>query len=407
MASSSKSNSRKLIFILALLLIAGGGGWWYWKQQSATEVTYQTIPVTRGDITQAVTATGTLNPVLNVQVGSQISGNIQKLFADYNSPVKAGQVVAQIDPATYHAVVMQSEGDLASAKSQMELAQINLKRTQELRERNAIPQATLDQDVATLHQTEAAVKIKEASLARARLDFDHCTIYSPIDGIVISRSVDVGQTVAASLSAPVIFTIANDLAKLQIDSNVAEADVGNVDVNQNVDFTVDAFPNRTFHGQVNQVRNAAITVQNVVSYDTVISVANDDLKLRPGMTASASIIIAQRQGVLKLGGAAFRFRPAENEDAATKTGGEKPSFTGKRSGNKKSERRSERTVYLLRDGKPVPTQIKTGISDGVFTEILEGLNEGDQIIIGSLGGSQTAQAGAAPSNPFSGGMRMR
>ena len=406
MASGSRSNSGKLLLLLLILLAASGGGWAFWKHRNADEITYQTIAVTRGDIVQAVTATGTLNPVLNVQVGSQISGNIEKLFADYNSPVKAGQIVAQIEPSIYKAVVMQSEGDLASAKAELELAQINLKRTQELRDRNASPQATLDQAVATLHQAEAAVKVKEGALARANVDLAHCTIYSPIDGIVISRSVDVGQTVAASMSAPVLFTIANDLAKMQIDSNVAEADVGNVDVAQNVDFTVDAFPNRTFHGQIVQVRNAAVTVQNVVSYDTVIGVNNDDLKLRPGMTANASIVVAHRENVLKLGGAAFRFRLPG--DSASPTSENKPSFTGKKTGGKKPGQRVERTVYLLRDGKPVPVQIKAGISDGIFTEVLEGLNEGDQVIIGSLGGSQpNAQASAGPSNPLSGGMRMR
>jgi len=392
---------------LLLAVAACGGGWVYWKYHNAEAVAYQTTTVTRGDIIQAITATGTLNPVLNVQVGSQISGNIEKLFADYNSPVKAGQVVAQIEASTYKAVVMQSEGDLASAKAELELAQINLKRTRELRERNATPQATLDQAVATLHQAEAAVKVKDGALARARVDLERCTIYSPIDGIVISRSVDVGQTVAASLSAPIIFTIANDLTKMQIDANVAEADVGNVDVDQNADFTVDAFPSRTFHGKINQVRNAALTVQNVVSYDTVISVNNDDMKLKPGMTANASIIVAHRENVLKISGAAFRYRPPDTADANKAEGAR--SFQGKPA--KKLERRTDRTVYLLRDGKPVPVKIKTGISDGIYTEVMEGpegLNEGDLVIIASVGGSSTAQAPAA-SNPFGGGggMRMR
>ena len=403
---ATNSNFGKLFLVLVILLAAVGGGWWYWKTHTAEKITYKTTTVTRGDITQAVTATGTLNPVLNVQVGSQISGNIEKLFADYNSQVKAGQVVAQIEPSIYKAVVMQSEGDLASANAELELAQINLKRTQELRDRNAAPQATLDQAMATLHQSEAAVKVKEGSLARAKVDLAHCTIYSPIDGIVISRSVDVGQTVAASLSAPIIFTIANDLTKMQIDANVAEADVGAVDVGQNVDFTVDAFPNRTFQGKISQVRNAALTVQNVVSYDAVIDVKNDDLKLKPGMTANTSIIVARRENVLKISGGAFRFRPPEAADSQSKPESGKPSDP-KRPLGKKPDRRSERTVYLLRDGNPVPVQIKAGISDGIFTEILEGLNEGDQVIIASVGGTQSTAAPAS-SNPLGGGgMRPR
>src|SRR3954454_3367926 len=255
-----------VVVVVALLLVALLVRQWH---NGGTE-NYQIATVTRGPITQAVTATGTLNPVVNVQVGSQVSGNIAKLFADYNSQVKAGQVVAQIDPAIFQATVTQAEGDLASAKAALELARANAKRTQDLVRKQNSAQADLDQAMATLHQAEANVKIKEGALAKAKADLDHCTITSPVDGVVISRSVDVGQTVAASLQAPVIFQIANDLTKMQIDSNVAEADVGVVQVGQDVDFTVDAFPNRTFHGKVVQVRNAPITVQNVVTYDTVI-----------------------------------------------------------------------------------------------------------------------------------------
>src|SRR5213595_3952646 len=258
---------------------------------------YQTAIVTRGPITQAVTATGTLNPVVNVQVGSQVSGNISKLFADFNSQVKAGQVVAQIDPALFQATVTQ--------------AKVNAKRTEDLFARKTSSQADLDQAVANLHQAEASVKIKQGALDKAKADLEHCTITSPIDGVVISRSVDVGQTVAASLQAPVIFAIANDLTKMQIDTNVAEADVGVVKVEQNVDFTVDAFPMQTFHGKVVQVRNAPITVQNVVTYDTVIGVSNPDLKLKPGMTANVSIIVAHKDNVLQIKNAALRYRPAE------------------------------------------------------------------------------------------------
>src|SRR5213083_2794701 len=279
---------------------------------------YQTATVTRGPITQAVTATGTLNPVVNVQVGSQVSGNIAKLFADFNSQVKAGQVVAQIDPALFQATVTQAEGDLASAQAALELARVNATRTQELFARKTSSQADLDQAMANLHQAEANVKIKQGALDKAKADRDHCTITSPIDGVVISRTVDVGQTVAASLQAPVIFAIANDLTKMQIDSNVAEADVGPVSVGQDVDFTVDAFPTRTFHGKVVQVRNAPITVQNVVTYDTVIGVNNADLKLKPGMTANVSIIIAHKDDVLLIKNAAMRSCPPDATPVETR-----------------------------------------------------------------------------------------
>src|SRR5947199_8314544 len=208
---------------------------------------YQTTTITRGPLTEVVTATGTLNPVVNVQVGSQVSGNIQKLFVDFNSKVKAGDIVAQIDPVLFQATVTQAEGDLASAQAALELTKVNATRTQEYLAKKNSSQADVDQAMANLHQAEANVKIKQGALDKAKADLDHCTITSPVDGEVISRSVDVGQTVAASLQAPVIFTIANDLTKMQIDANVAEADVGVVAVNQTVDFSVDAFPNRTFH----------------------------------------------------------------------------------------------------------------------------------------------------------------
>ena len=363
--------------------------------------TYQTANVTRGPITQAVTATGTLNPVLNVQVGSQVSGNISKLFADFNSQVKAGQVVAQIDPALFQAAVTQAEGDVASAQAALELARLNAKRTQDLFTRKTSSQADLDQAMATLHQAEANVKIKQGALDKVKADLEHCTITSPIDGVVISRSVDVGQTVAASLQAPVIFQIANDLAKMQIDSNVAEADVGVVQVGQDVDFTVDAFPTQTFHGKVVQVRNAPITVQNVVTYDTVIGVSNPDLKLKPGMTANVSIVAARKDNVLQIKNAALRYRPTEA--GAAEMGSRSPSSRGGRGSGGRERTTSERTVYVLSGSQPTPAQIKTGISDGVVTEVVEGLKEGDRVVTAEM--AAKSQPASTPANPFSGGQR--
>jgi len=363
--------------------------------------TYQTANVTRGPITQAVTATGTLNPVLNVQVGSQVSGNISKLFADFNSQVKAGQVVAQIDPALFQAAVTQAEGDVASAQAALELARLNAKRTQDLFTRKTSSQADLDQAMATLHQAEANVKIKQGALDKVKADLDHCTITSPIDGVVISRSVDVGQTVAASLQAPVIFQIANDLAKMQIDSNVAEADVGVVQVGQDVDFTVDAFPTQTFHGKVVQVRNAPITVQNVVTYDTVIGVSNPDLKLKPGMTANVSIVAARKDNVLQIKNATLRYRPTEA--GAAEMGSRSPSSRGGRGSGGRERTTSERTVYVLSGSQPTPAQIKTGISDGVVTEVVEGLKEGDRVVTAEM--AAKSQPASTPANPFSGGQR--
>src|SRR6516225_2851796 len=361
----------RLVVIGGLLLIA----FVVRSLRSSGAITYQTATVTRGSITQAVTATGTLNPVVNVQVGSQVSGNISKLFVDYKSEVKAGQVVAQIDPALFQATVTQAEGDVASAQAALELARINAKRTQDLFARKTSSQADLDQAIANLHQAEANVKIKQGALDKAKADLEHCTITSPIDGVVISRSVDVGQTVAASLQAPVIFQIANDLTKMQIDSNVAEADVGVVQVGQDVDFTVDAFPNQTFHGKVVQVRNAPITVQNVVTYDTVIGVSNPDLKLKPGMTANVSIIAARKDNVLQIKNAALRYRPADalgaemgSQSLSSRSGrgaGLSAVASVKTGGRDRTS--SERTVYVLPGNQPKAVQIKTGISDGVVT----------------------------------------
>ena len=379
-----------LVAVFVTVILLGAFGLRRCNGNSTGE--YQTVIVTRGAIMQAVTATGTLNPVVNVQVGSQVSGNIQKLFVDFNSPVKAGQVVAQIDPIVFQATVAQAEGDLANARAGLELAKITAKRTQDLVAKQNSAQAELDQAMAMLHQAEANVTIKQGALDKAKADLEHCTITSPINGVIISRSVDVGQTVAASLQAPVIFTIANDLTKMQIDANVAEADIGTVEVGQKVDFTVDAFPRRTFHGRVVQVRNAPVTVQNVVTYDTVIGLTNADLKLKPGMTANVSIIGEQRDNVLKINNAALRFRMPDATLAATSAG----------KGNR-GEHKAGRTVYLLRGTNPAAVQIRTGISDGVFTEVLDGLKEGDRVVTAVSG--KTSQPAPASTNPFSGAPR--
>src|SRR5437867_8320067 len=328
MAKEGRSRRVKWLVIWAFLAVLVLGLVWYFISDHSEPPQYQTSAVTRGDMTQTVTANGTLNPVVNIQVGSQISGNIQKLFADFNSLVKSNQIVAQLDPATFQASVHQAEGDLANAKAALELAQVNARRSADLFKNNLIPQSDNDKALADLHQAEAQVKIKEAALERATVDLAHCTIYAPVDGIVISRNVDVGQTVAASMNAPTLFVIANDLSKMQIDSNVSEADVGTVEEAQNVTFTVDAFPNRTFTGKVVQIRNSPITVQNVVTYDTVIGVSNPELKLKPGMTANVSIIIAHREDALKVPNAAFRFRPPEAAEA--KSGPERKQWTGKK-----------------------------------------------------------------------------
>ncbi len=400
--ATRKPMKRSILLVIGILLVFAAV-WWF-RRGGSGDVSYRTAEVTRGAITQAVTATGTLNPVVNVQVGSQISGNVSKLYVDYNSAVKAGQVVAEIEPAIFKAAVTQAQGDLQSAQAGLELAKLSAARMEDLVKKQTTSQSELDSAVATLHQSEANVMIKQGALDRAKTDLDHCTITSPIDGMVISRSVDVGQTVAASLSAPVIFTIANDLTKMQIDTNVAEADVGVIEKDQDVEFTVDAFPTRTFHGKVVQVRNAPTTVQNVVTYDTVIGVNNADLKLKPGMTANVSIVVAKRENVLKLSNAALRYHPPEEAAAAPASGGAPAGQHHAGKGKGGGAHSVEKTIYLLAKGSstPQPVKIKTGISDGIFTEVTDGLKEGDQAVTAAIG---KAASSGETNNPFAGGGR--
>ncbi len=402
MSDPGKLRWAKRPLLLTLLLIGVAcGGWYYWQNSSVDAPEYRTVIVSRGDLVQAVTASGQLDPVVKVEVGSQISGNIKKLSADFNSTVKAGQVIAQLDAASYEASVITAEGNLASAKAGLELARVSAARATSMRASKLSPEADYDKAMADLHQAEAAVTISEGALKKAQVDLARCTIYAPIDGMVVSRNINVGQTVAASLSAPVLFVIANDLSKMQIEAKVAEADVGQVEVGQDADFNVDAFPSQVFHGKVAQVRNAPNMDQNVVTYDTIIEVNNPGLKLKPGMTANVSIIIARRDNALKVPNAALRFRPPEvsaRKAASASDSARAAKMTVKstdKSSNtdrKKDKRKAERTVYVrgLVGGStnfhyslsPQPVQIKTGISDGSQTEVVQGLNEGDEVIIG-------------------------
>jgi len=308
----SSAGSVKWIVIAALL----AGGIWlgirYWTRPPNVEVEYKTSPVTRGDVIQTVTANGSLNPVQLVEVGSQISGVITEIKVDFNSRVKAGDIVAQIDPATYQRMKGQAEAELASAKASEEMAQLNFDRGQELFNSKLISKSDFDQLRVSLSQAKAQVKTRQALLESAQVDLSRTTIHAPIDGVVITRKVEAGQTVAAAMTTPTLFTIANDLKKMQIEAAVSEADIGGVEEGQKVQFIVDAFSGRTFEGSVRQVRYAPSTNQNVVTYTSVVDVDNKDLKLRPGMTANARFITAERKNVLKLPLAATRFRPPAN-----------------------------------------------------------------------------------------------
>ncbi len=411
-----------------IIVIAGAvlaGGIWYFKRGESDTPQFQSTTVDRGDVTQTVTATGTLNPVVNVTVGSQVSGRINSLYVDFNSQVTNGQVIAEIDPANYQAAVQQATADLANAQANLELQQVQYVRSSELYTNKLISGSDYDIALASLHQAEATVKIKQASLNNAKVNLNYCQIVSPVDGVVISRAVELGQTVASSFNTPTLFQIANDLTKMQIDANVAEADVGGIEEKQEVDFTVDAYPYRTFHGVVTQVRNSPTTVNNVVTYDCVIGVNNPDSKLKPGMTANVSVIIASRESTLKVPNSALRFRlldtnvlvnassPASssgtNQIAQAAGGGNRRSGQGQRGNKMRGERQNAHTVYVLTsdstETKPRlrAVQVKTGINDGINTEVTEGLNEGDRIVTGTVSTSNTSATTTA--NPFGGGGR--
>ena len=336
----------KWLSILLLLGVAYAGWRWYQNRTDEALLDYKTATVTRGDLTQVVTANGQINTVKNVMVGSQVSGIITDIKVDFNSRVTNGQVIAQIDPSTYQQNIMLAEAELANSAAALELAQLNMRRVQVLRTNNLISASEYDQTLVTLHQAEAVVKMRDASLKRAQVDLERATIYAPIDGVVISRVVDVGQTVAASFNAPTLFSIANDLRNMRIEAMVSEADVGGVTEGQPVNFTVDAFPGRPFRGEVTQVRYAPITNQNVVNYTAVVEVNNADLKLRPGMTANASIVIGERRNVLRVPNAALRFRPPEGAvvKGATNSparGTNRPAMTGGGADNPAMARRGE------------------------------------------------------------------
>jgi len=311
MANSNRASVLNIVVIAVALLAVAAGGWYLWARHSEKAPEITTTTVTRGDIIQVVTATGGLQSPTSVDISSQVSGLIQKLFVDYNSPVKTGQVLAQLDPATYQSKAAQAEAQLANTKANYTLVRLNTERTRELHAKSLVTQQDLDSAEAQLAQAEAQLKIQQATLDSAKVDLSRCTIYSPIDGIVIDRQCDIGKTVAASLNAPTLFTIANDLSQMQIDASVAEADIGLVAEGQDVTFTVDAFPTRQFTGKVVQIRNAPKTVSNVVTYDVIIKVRNDNLRLKPGMTANVSVITERAADTLRIGNGALRVRVPE------------------------------------------------------------------------------------------------
>lgn len=297
------------ILTVAMLGVGGYTGYRYWNKPAAAATQFRTEKVEKGDIVQLVTANGSLIPVRNVEVGSQISGTISDIKVDFNSKVKEGEIIAQIDPATYERALGQVEAELSNSQAAEELAQLDFDRVKKLFEESITSKAEFDTARVNLSQAKANVKTRQANVDRAKVDLSRTTIYAPMDGLVITRKVEIGQTVAASMNTPTLFVIANDLKQMRIEAAVSEADVGGIEEGQTVQFDVDAFLGRQFQGKIEQVRFAPTTNQNVVTYSTIVAVDNPDLKLRPGMTANTKIITAERRGVLKIPNAALRFRP--------------------------------------------------------------------------------------------------
>ncbi len=362
---------------------AAAGVWW--SVSGGPAIRYVTTPVTIGPIARSVSSTGAVNPELTIIVGTYVSGVIQELSCDYNTQVKRGQTCAKIDPRPYQSIVDQGKANLAVAKAQLEkdkasltYAKGSLGRLTTLVQTNAVSKdaydnakSEYDQAVAQITFDEATIQQRQAVLDAAQVNLDYTNIISPVDGTVVSRAVTMGQTVAASFQTPTLFLIATDLTRMQVDANVSESDIGGIKNGNTASFTVDAYPKRVFEGTVTQVRQSPQTVQNVITYDVVVSVDNSDLALKPGLTAATRIIIDQRSDVLRVPNQALRYVP-----------------TGTVLGETKQSR-----VWVLRDGTPAPVQVTVGLDDDDFTEIVQGdLKPNDRVIVAEQRNSTKARS---------------
>jgi HlyD family secretion protein len=443
------------LYIIIGIVVVGTAGYFLFFNSDSAEIKYRTEKVTRGDVTILVRATGTINPMRTVQVGSQVSGIIEKIYVDFNSEVTKGQMIAQIDSTALNASVKQADANVERNQAQVNDAKRNFTRTTELFKKNLVSQADLDATTTAYESAIAQLKQTQAALDQSRVNLRYAIIRAPIDGVVISRDVDVGQTVASSFQTPKLFSIANDLRRMQVEASVDEADIGQIIIGQEVTFTVDAYPDEQFSGSVSQVRLSPITVQNVVTYTVIIDVPNPDLKLRPGMTATVSILVNKRENVLRVPTLAIRFQPPqevlENLKIDKKSSTDEKQITqdqkdqnkpeqksgGKRmmefrQGRNESSGREEAQykrgmkrndapqagtshgdwqqkkraegkmakVWILEGGKNLKMiSLKIGLNDNRFVELLgELLKEGDEVIVGTLNGS-TAMS-SQQNNPF-------
>lgn len=369
----------KFWVLAGMVALAVAIGLYLYSSGNGVEKRYRMETIARGDLAQIVSANGTLNPVKLVNVGTQVSGTVKHLYADFNDRVTKGQVLLELDQSLLAAQVRESEANVANAKAALELARANEARAKSLFARAYVSKQELDQAIQARESAEAQLNLARAQLDKDRVNLGYTVIRSPVSGVVVSRVVDVGQTVAASFQTPTLFVIAEDLSRMQIDSNFAEADVGQIRVGQKVRFSVDAYPNRDFEGVVKQIRLNPTIQSNVVTYDVVVSVDNPEQLLLPGMTAYVNVILAERKDVLLVPNAAFRFRPSE-------TTGSKHTTSRKRS----TEDSKTKTVYVVRDGALKSMRVAIGVSDSRNTEVTGGdLKAGDKVIVGEAISAQS------------------
>ena len=390
---------RRIILVVALLIVGLAiGGYVFFNGERKTPVRYRTAAVERGPVISLVTATGTINPVVSVQVGTQVSGMIKSLHADFNSVVKAGDIVATIDPEPFKARRDQAASNLEMAKANVARARTEqaqrrreLDRTKSLVAQQFVSQNDVDVAItnaqgadAQVNVAMAQVKQAEAALNAAELDLKYTTIRSPVNGIVVARNIEVGQTVAASFATPNLFLIALDLTKMQVDTNVSESDIGGITEGKEATFTVDAYPGVPFSGTIRQVRLAPINVQNVVTYNVVVAVDNKDLRLKPGMTANVSIVVAQKDNVIKVPNSALRFVPPRTDQGSARLSEGKPAKGEGGVGTVPVNGMAVRTIWKqAENGELTPVVVQTGISDGSATELVsDAVAEGDQVIVG-------------------------
>ncbi|MEJ2084698.1 MAG: efflux RND transporter periplasmic adaptor subunit [Acidobacteriota bacterium] len=401
---------KRLAWISGFAVIAFATYFWFSGGRGEDTSAYRLVDVERGDVESVVSATGTLEALTTVEVGTQISGRIAELYADFNDRVTAGELIARLDPTLLEQTAREAEATLLRVRAEHTRSERDLRRVETLHADGLISDSELDTARYEFEATGAAVTSSEASLARARQNLEYANIYSPIDGVVVERAVDVGQTVAASLSAPRLYLIAEDLEQMEILTAVDESDIGKIHEGQQARFNVQAFPEETFLGQVRQVRLQSVTQENVVTYTVVIDVANPEGKLLPGMTATVEFVVAAVTDVLKVLNAALRFRPTEEMVAALRERRQQRGETGPPAGSGRGfagagQRSPEHTVLwaLAEDGKPFPVPVRVGLSDGQFTEVFgEGLSEGMQLIVGV-----TASAGEEAASPFGAGQNTR